>query len=200
LKQGLSKAKDTHLILERLVDFELQLGDVKAARATCDLMKEKISRELLKFHEARIEYAEAKFLEASRDLEAIRPAIARIPSKNYAQQLDVMLGTSYEQLGQWDRSLEVFRELLRSYPDILRARLGEAIALGNLGRHDEATTSINALAGGVIDHPSIAPTVYQLMASAQMQKPAEARDWTAVEKIAEVVYQDRIAPNWTTCS
>ena len=191
LKLGLTKATDTHLILEKLIDYQLQLGDLKAAHATCDQMKDKISRELLKFHEARIEFAEAKFLEASRDFETIRPAIARIPYKNYSQQLAVMLGTSYEQLGQWDRSLEVFRELLRAYPDILRARLGEAIALENLGRHNEASTSINALAGGLKDYPYLAPTVFQLLASAQLQKPAEQRDWTTVEKVADLVYQDK---------
>ena len=152
-------------------------------------MKDKLPGELMKFHEGRIEFAEAKYLEASRDLEAVRPAIARISYKNYSQQLDVMLGVCYEKLGQWDREVEVYREVLRKYPDLMRVRLGEAIALDNLGRYEEAAESINALAAAVKEVPSLALPVFQLMTSAQLHKPADERDWSAVEKVADVVYQ-----------
>ncbi len=191
LKVGLKKATDTQLILEALVDYQLQLNDIKGAEATCEQMKDKLPQELMRFHRGRIEFSQGKFLEACRDLEAVRPAIARISYKNYSQQLDVMLGVCYEQVGMWDRELEVFREVLRTYPDIMRARLGEAMALDNLGRYDEAAVSLKALTEGIKDFPYLALPVFQLLANAQMHKPADQRDWSNVEKVAELVYQQK---------
>ena len=150
-----------------------------------------LSPELLRFHEARIKFSEGNFVEAARDFEAVRPAISRIPRSTYGAQLNVMLGHCYTQLGQWDRVLEIYREVLRSFPDNLRARLGEAMALQNLGRYDEASVSIDALALGVGQFPGLATQLYQMMANAQLHQPKEQRDWSKVIAMAEAAAKDK---------
>lgn len=192
LKLGLKQASDINLLLERLVDLQFQLGDLEAARATCKQMRDRgtFAPELIRFEDARIKYAEGDFLAASREFEAARPSFVRNSNSVYAQQLDILLGHCYELLGQWDRELELYRGVLQKFPDMLRPRLGEAVALQNLGRHDEATASVNLLAVNAKKIPYIRAQVLQLLINDQMQKPEADRDWSSAEGIAEMLYED----------
>ena len=192
LSLGLKKSGEVNIILERLADLQFQLNDIAAVRETCKLMHARgtFAPELLRFEEARIKYTEGDYLAASREFEAARPAFLRNSNSSYAQQIDILLGHCYELLGQWDRALELYRGILQKYPDLLRPRLGEAVALQRLGRYEEASTSVNLLATNAEKIPPIRPQVLQLLIDDQLQKPEDQRDWSVVEEIAAMLYED----------
>ncbi len=192
LEHGVERASEPQNIFPMLLEFQFQGGDLDAARSTFKRMqdRETYPPEFLRFANARIQFSDGNFWEASRELEAVRPAMARSAYANYLQQLDLLLARCYETLGMHDRQLEVSRRVLQSYPAQVAARLSEATALQNLGRHDESSTDVQLLVANVRNFPFMAGDVLQLLTNSMMRKPPEQRDWTEVEKIAAMVYED----------
>ncbi|HTM54370.1 MAG TPA: tetratricopeptide repeat protein [Pirellulales bacterium] len=193
LRQGIDKASDVNVLLERLVDVQFQKRDYDAVRATCKEMREHdtIMPELIRYQEARLKVAESNYIEAARELESIRPIIARLNRINYLLQLDLMLGRCYEVLNQPDRQLEAYRRVLAIVPSQAAARLGEATALQALGRHNEAALTVNLLAENAKQFSFLQAPVVQLLINEQMQKPEGERDWTRVDAIAELMFEDK---------
>ncbi len=136
LLQGVEKATDVQAILPTLLELQLQTKDLKAAQATCkDLEKRGTFRpEFIRFSRARVKFAEENYWEASRELESVRPALARSPgfATTYLPQLDFLLSKCYESLGLYDRQLDVARRVLQSEPTQVAARLSEVTALQSL--------------------------------------------------------------------
>lgn len=192
LALGVSKASDVNTILERLFDLQYQMRDLDAARATCKQMRERgtFPSEVIRFEEARLKFADGNLVEAGRELEAVRPILSRFSKTGYTMELDLMLGRCYEVLNQPDRQLEVFRRVLESSPKHARARLGEASALQSLGRHAEASISIHLLAENTRQFPFLRASVIYLLINEQLQKPEDQRDWTQIESIASMMYED----------
>jgi tetratricopeptide (TPR) repeat protein len=192
LEHGILRASDTQNIFPMLLEFQFQGGDLGAAQTTFRQMQDRgtYPPEFMRFANARIQFSEGNFWDASREFEAVRPAMSRSVYANYLQQLDLLLGRCYETLGMHDRQLEVSRRVLQSSPGQVGARLSEAAALQNLGRHDESAIDVQLLVANVQSFPSMAPDVLQLLISSTMRKPPEQRDWTDVEKIAAMIYAD----------
>ncbi|MGD9724643.1 MAG: tetratricopeptide repeat protein [Pirellulales bacterium] len=193
LKIGAEKAKDVQMILPMLFDMQIEVRDLTGAAATCDAMqkRETFLTEFVRFSRARLQFAEGNFWESMRELEAVRPAIARSNyAGQYLQRLELILGGCYESLGLYDRQLEVARRILQSDPRQAGARLSEAFALQRLGRFAEAETDLQLLFGNVEQYPELRGPVYQLLLADQMRRPKEQRNWTHVEKLAEELLAD----------
>ncbi|MEX2114430.1 MAG: tetratricopeptide repeat protein [Pirellulales bacterium] len=193
LKRGLERAEVVQAILPTLFDLQLNARDLVGALQTCDTMekRELYLPELVRFCRARVKVAELDFWEGSRELEAVRPALARSAYAGaYLTQLDLLLSGCYEALGVPDRQLEVARRVLQVSPAHATARLSEASALQRLGRFDEAVDGLQLLAANVEQFPSMRPQVLQLLMADQGRRPKDQRDWTAVNKLAELVYED----------
>ncbi|MEX0676657.1 MAG: tetratricopeptide repeat protein [Pirellulales bacterium] len=192
LQKGLEQAKDTRGILEQLIEVQFQLNDLDAVRATCEKMRglDAIPPEYIRYQEARLKMSDGKIVEATRELEKVRPAMERLGS-DHAQRVNTYLARCYELLGLPDQQLEVYRRLLGSYPNMIVARLGEAGALQSLGRHAEAETALGLLAGAVDVYVPIRGAVLQLAVNQEMSKPEAERNWDRTEKIAAKLYQDK---------
>ena len=193
LELGLKQATLSELLLERLIDIRFQMRDMDGVRKAAELMTRTADRgrfrpELIRYEEARIKQADNEFSDAARELEAIRPAMARFDNANYTLQIDMLLGQCYEMLGQPDRQLEAYRRILQAYPGLLGARLGEAGALQALGKYDQAAPSLIVLAANVKQFPASQSIILQLLLNDQMQKPEGERSWDEVDKIAELLY------------
>ena len=147
--------------------------------------------EVLRFQDARLAFIDGNFSKASQEFEEIRPAIGRIRSAEFGQLLDVMLGQCYELLGQWDRELALYRGMLQVQPNMIRPMLGEAVALQNLGRFDEAAPVVRSLSLAVNTDATVRPQVLQLMINDQQRHAAADRDWSAVKEFAEQFYADK---------
>ncbi len=175
--------------------MQLELRDLKGAQATCDEMRkiENLRLELIRYYEARIKLGENNVLEATREMEAIRPAVERL-GPEYFSEINGLLGRCYAVLGRTDQQLEVYRRLLATYPAMAQARVGEAAALQALGRHKEAETSVTllrdaSLADGASFEDRLRPDVLQLVVNQEMTKPAEDRNWDVINQLAAKVFQ-----------
>jgi tetratricopeptide (TPR) repeat protein len=175
-----------------LFDLQLNARDFSAALATCDLMDEReiYQAEFVRFSRARVRLAQQDFWEASRELEAVRPALARSTFAPLIPQLDLMLATCYKSLGLPDRQLEVARRVVQLYPTQASARLNEALALQSLGRFDEAAGDLELLAANLGQHPELRTQVLQMLIADQGRRPKEQRDWTAVNQLVESLIED----------
>jgi tetratricopeptide (TPR) repeat protein len=192
LEAGLKHASNSQRILEQLVEVQFQNNDLDAVRATCAKMRENdaIPLESIKFQEARLKLAEGKFAEATRDFEQVRPAMERLGT-DAAMRVNTALARCYEILGLSDRQLEIYEELLRTYPNLVAARIGQASALQALGRHPEAETSLTLLTGAAhLMIPEQQAIVLQLVVNQEMSKPAESRNWESAEKIVGLLEKD----------
>ncbi len=192
LKVGLAKADSVQAVLPLLFDLQLSARDFPAALATCNLMDERelYQPEFVRFSRARVKLAQQDFWEASRELEAVRPALAHRAFAPLLPQLDLMLATCYKALGLSDRQLEVTRRVVQLYPTQVTARANEALALQSLGRYDEAINDLQLLLANVDQHPELRGQVLQMLIADQGRRPKEQRDWTAVNQLVESLYKD----------
>jgi len=196
LKEGLKKASNKAPLLQQLVEVELQTRKLDDAQATCDEMRkvESIPIEFIRYQEARIKLGRGQIVDATRELEQVRPALERLGAQ-YVVGVNTLLGRCYEGTGMPDRQLEVYRRILATYPGIATARVGEAAALQALGRHAEAATSVSLLANAIesID-PQLRPNVLQMTLNQEMSKPVEERNWELTNKVAAVLFKDESLP------
>jgi len=192
LRQGVEKSKDVQMILPMLFDIQFQAQDLAGAKETARLMEEKgtFSKEYVRFCRACVDFAQGNHWEASREFESVRPALARSAFAVQVERLDVLLSQCYESLGLYDRQLEVARRVIQANPGQAGARLREAFALQALGRYDEAETSLELLLANVEEYPALKAPVLQLLTVDQLHRPADERDWSKVEKLAEAIYAD----------
>ncbi len=191
LKRGMEKAEVVQALLPMLFDLQLSARDIAGALQTCDTMekRELYLPELVRYFRARVKVGEQEFWEASRELEAVRPAVARSPfAGNYLTQLDLLLSGCYEALGLHDRQLEVAQRVVQVQPSHATARLSKAAALQRLGRFDEAAVDLQLLVTNIEHLPGFRTQVLQLMVVDQGRRPKEARDWTVVNELAELVF------------
>ncbi len=179
--------------MERLIDLQLQAKNLDAVRALVKQMRDRgtFPSEMIRFQDARIKFAENNFQEASHELEAVRPILARFGKAGYALQIDLMLGRCYEVMNQPDRQLEVYRRVLQTSPKQAGAQLGEATALQSLGRFEEAATSIKLLADNAQNLPVLQSSVIYMLINQQLQLPEDQRDWTQIDKIADMILADQ---------
>ena len=101
-----------------------------------------------------------------------------------------MLADCYSALGLPDQQLEAARRVTQSIPGNVIALVSEASALQRLGRFDEAAVDIQPLADNVDSLPALRPQVLQLLIADQTRRAKEERDWTAVNKLAEILAAD----------
>jgi hypothetical protein len=80
--------------------------------------------------------------------------------------------------------------MLQVNPGQAGARVSEAMALQALGRHEEAAPALEMIVANVDQYPFMRPSVLPLLIADRMSKPADQRDWTDVEKIADAIMQD----------
>jgi Tfp pilus assembly protein PilF len=192
LKEGLAKAEIVQAILPALFDLQLSTRDLTGALLTCDEMtkRELYPSEFVRFARARAKFAEQDYWEASREFESVRPALGRSFYAGLLPQLDLMLADCYSALGLPDQQLEAARRVTQSIPGNLIALVSEASALQRLGRFDEAAVDIQPLADNVDSLPALRPQVLQLLIADQTRRAKEERDWTAVNKLAEILAAD----------
>ena len=189
MQEGVKHATDVQSILPLLIQLQLSQNDVAGAR---EALKEMQSRgsftpDAIAFFEAQIKVAEGNFVQAARELEKVRPAIARSGVASYLQQLDTSMARCYEALGQPDRQLAVYRRLLDTQPNDFRFRLGEAAALQALGRFEEAEHDLNLLAKNLQVMPNAVGSVLQMLIADQNRRQPAERDWTSVDAVSSMI-------------
>ena len=81
---------------------------------------------------ASLNFHELKWLQASKELEQLRPVLPA----SYQVRIDLMLGHCYEQLREHDRELQAFERAAADSRGGISAHAGLAMALMKLGKTD----------------------------------------------------------------
>ena len=192
VEAGLKQAPSNQYLLLFRADLELQKGDIEGVSTTLKQMREsEFLPELIEYIECRILIAERKWLNATRQLERLRPLMARFP--DLTMQIDLLLGQCYQSRGQPDRSMDAFLRALDSDPTSVPAQLGYAQALREIGKSDAASEILSRLKkrlsgeGGTVVGPVINQQILQTTIADELRKPEAKRDWTQVDLLLEEV-------------
>jgi Tfp pilus assembly protein PilF len=138
--------------------------------------------------EARAEMVRGRWFEAAKQFEKIRPALKSV--KELVFQLDLQLGTCYEQLGEPAMQLVAFQRAVEGDPTALAARRGVANAYWALGQHGEALQIAHDVVNRTKDPVEAAKRRLEyarmLLHSGQPQNPKDSKkieqELAAIEK------------------
>ncbi len=182
LRRGIDASADSEVrnrLLWALADVLIDEGKWSDAQEAIErLGKARVQPELLNYLDARIRVGEAKWIEASTELEAIYPLLLGKPALAY--QADLLLGTCYLQLGDIDRRHAAFRRAVSLDPEGKAGQLGLAASLAAMERLDEALFLYRRL---IDQEPTAGPAAARLLIQRNLRSPAARRDWREVEEI-----------------
>jgi tetratricopeptide (TPR) repeat protein len=150
-----------------------------AKRVTDGLSEQRVKPELVKYLSARIHAGESKWIDASKELEAIYPLLlAETPALAYTANL--VLATCYEQLGDIDRRYAAYRRAVSLDSEGAAGQLGLAGTLAAMGKVDEALAAYRPMIGKV---PIAGTAAARLMILRNLRRPAEGHGWQEVEQV-----------------
>jgi tetratricopeptide (TPR) repeat protein len=185
---GLEQAPNSPTLMVFLVDLQLMKRDLDAVKEAIERMRTaRFTQEFVDFYEATLAVEQHKWPSAVRQLEGLRPRMTRWPDR--IQQINLELGTCYENLGQPDRQAEAYRLVLDADPKSVPARLGHSRALVALGKRKEGVDELQKLEKDLRARKVVLPQVRANMLQAriqeQMQKPSDEREWDGVDALVE---------------
>lgn len=195
LRDGLDQLPESQTLLALLFDLQHQDKDAAGARKTLALMKEAdFSPPLLDLCEGKILFNERKWLEAVDKLQQARERLADSPV--HCTQIDMLVGKSYEAMGQPDRALDVFRRVSSSNNATLEARLSAAASLASSGKYSEAQKEYEQLAqqlGPVqtMQIPQLWSPLLRFRMAEQMRLPREQQDWSKVDAMVAALQNSK---------
>lgn len=145
IDRGLQAVPDHRELLTQKAELEILAGDLDAARATMEKMEAvHVQSYRLDYLQARIWQQEGNWVEAARTLEEIRPTAAALGSRP-TMQVDLLLGESYEQLGQLDRAVDAYERAMMANPASKLAKAGFDRAQARLQGSQTAQTQTDVL-------------------------------------------------------
>jgi tetratricopeptide (TPR) repeat protein len=150
------------------------------------------------YAEATLAMGEQRWSQSLKIWERLKDMVATDPS--LARRVDVAMATCHESLGDTLRAAEARRRIAAAAPDSELAQFLEAESLEQSGRPEEASVIIERIAKGLsaatlADRPEIWKFLLRLRLAEQTRRPAEERDWTAVDALVEALsVEDGIPP------
>lgn len=196
--EGLKQAPSNQYLLLFRADLELQQGSIEDVQTTVKEMREhEFLPELIEFIECRILVSQKKWLNATRELERLRPLMARFP--DLTMQIDLLLGQCYLSQAQPDRAMDAFRRALDSDSGSIAAQLGYADALRSMGKSEKAAAILQKMQERLGNannslSPALNNTVLQVTLTNELRKPEADRDWSKVDVIlAQVLAGDSLS-------
>jgi tetratricopeptide (TPR) repeat protein len=176
LEQGLANQPNDRTLLLGMADLLLQENRVDEARLVITKLRDlKIAPALLTYLDARLDLSDGKWIPATRAMENVRLQLNAWP--NIARQADMLLGMCYQQLGDSDRQIAVYRRAMTANPDDAGALYQLAQALLQAGRLEEAAEE----AGKLLRKDNAPPISWALAARIHVQQnlrlPAAQRKW-----------------------
>ena len=161
-----------------LVDEERAEEALKVAEELASAHYQEV---LVGYLRTRIDLVKGRWLEASRRLEDLRPALTEWP--DITKNADFWLGQCYERLGSPDQQLAAYRRAKTADPLWAPASAGVAASLLAAGRLEEAldeyrelTRLDNAPVGGLVRLAQL-----EIVRNLRLRKPD--RDWSDAERL-----------------
>jgi tetratricopeptide (TPR) repeat protein len=181
LRQGLEARPDQPELLFALAEVLLDQGDFAGGSAVISRLGQVgCSVEQGQYLQARLLLLEGRWTDATGLLEWVR---ARAPSADLLVQVELALGSCYDQLDDPDRQTAAYRRAVESDPRSPTPRLALAGALAAQGRADEAAGEYyealslpGAPASGWVD-------LAGLLCRHNLGLPPGKRGWQEVERV-----------------
>ncbi len=173
----------------KLLDVLIKVGKLEEAeKYLAQLRNSNYPDFMLEFFDGQISIFKKQWREAAQHFNR-----AKLEMQNYPDmraQTNVFLGICYEQLEQYDRQLEAFKDALAEIPQNVRARTGYALALFHLGRKAEAREELVKVKDQIGDKiffsdQRLRVTFYQLELARQQALPPEQRSEAVLQMFSE---------------
>ena len=126
-----------------------------------------------------------RWVEATRALEAVRPLLVERPA--ISLRVELLLGQSYERLGDPDRQYAAFRRALSVEPLSLPAVIGMGQALVAMGKLNDAIQEYRRLVPRV---PEAKWMVVRLLVQRNLGLPKNDQDWDEVNNLLKELEPD----------
>jgi tetratricopeptide (TPR) repeat protein len=136
--------QDTEMITLRRADLRVTSGDLDGAEKLADEIKDEALADILRGH-VRLERGDAEGA-----LELLEKALERYPNHPGGRTL---AGRAAERLGQTERALAHYREVVRADPGATNAGVLAAQIASSLGRHAEAVEYVGRYLGAAKTPP-----------------------------------------------
>jgi len=151
--------------------------------------------ELSQYLEARLAFANRRWVDAVQKLETVAPLLAREPTMNRRGLL--MLGSAYRELGEPVLREMAYRRLIASEPLNIDAYVGLGEALADQRRYTEAITQLAPIHSKVSDSDRgrVGATLLISLVRREAEKQPAQRRWTEVDRLLDEV--DKSQPNNT---
>lgn len=188
LREGIEQVREGMDRLQMrwsLVDLLTQQRKTEDARAEIvRLRDEKVTPELARFLDAKTLMVDGRLLDASRELEAVRPTLLKDPA--LGTELEILLARCYERLGLGDQSAEAYRRAVEQAPRSTDARLGLAARLAQEGRLDEAILECRK---ADLADPAVQLQLARLLVAQNNALPPAGQDWREVDRLLDQAAQ-----------
>ncbi len=171
-----------------LARLEISKGNSdSASKLIADLRLLKYPEPQLKFLEAQVLASRGEWRTACTILEQTRPQFDR--SKEGLLELDLLLATCYQRLGNSDQELICLRRALGINPNSLGARQALAEALSQLGRTQEAKSEYWQIVGQPAPSINAVLGLARLLLTEGLGQGAKNANWTQLERAIEILKQ-----------
>jgi len=192
VQKGLDAIGDDRQLLWRKANLLIEAGRIEEAeQSTGKLAASDCPEAMLDYLRARLDFAQSRWLSASRKFEHARPGLTGSPG--LLKQIDFWLGECYGKLGNTDRQISAYRRAVVLDHFFAPARAGIAEALLRAGRVDEAMIEYRQLMKlGTAAKLGVIPWARMLVLRTLRQKPSQRR-WGPVEHTLDEV--ERLVPD-----
>ena len=192
VEQGLEKNHASVALLWRRAELQLAQGRIAELTASLQsLSRVQFPKDWIDYLRARVLLTKKKWLDASRELERLRPTLlANNPA--VATQIDFSLATCFEQLRQPDRALDAYTSVLNVDKGHLNAAWGRARCLAQLGQVDKAILLYEKLIQAIEEvgkttPPRVLSKLLELKTNRELRRTADERNWEECEKLAKLI-------------
>jgi tetratricopeptide (TPR) repeat protein len=181
LKAGLAQAPKSNELAVLLIDLLIDEKQYTEARMRiAELLKAGMRPALSNYLHARLAIADKQWHEAIKLLDLAQHDLGA--GSDWTSRVQVLLGLSYRQIGDYDQELQAFRRAVQDEPTWTTANIGLATALLNNGRFEEAAQTLEPMRTA-----KDLPAEYWLLLSRariyrQLRLPEPERRWESVEE------------------
>ena len=198
INQGLERNSNDRSLLEALVTMELDGGSQEGAETSIESLRQiGLNSAILSFYEARLDLLKQNTVKAARTFEEIAPEIAQI-RPNWTPKIDRALAMAYSELGQNDRALRRYMNLIEASPNDLRALWGMILAYRGLGQVNDSIDSYVKLNTAVASEGKL-PVGYPFLIQhlemeliRQKQRSESQRSWEFAETIVRDIQASKM--------
>jgi tetratricopeptide (TPR) repeat protein len=186
LKKGLEKLPESDVLLNTLLTLQFEQGDLDNAKQTFQRLKEiGFNDSLLSLYQAQFLVHEQKWQDAIDRLDLVRGKL--IHDQQRVVQIDMLMAQCYQNLGNFEKALELYRGISSQTTSLTNADFGEAEILALTGKNADALRQFEAIATSIgeelPDKPQVWQRLLQLRKWDQMRQPKDKRDWSKVDEL-----------------